>query len=87
MKAYIVYYEGEMKMGNGKTTQVKGYYAAKQPHYEWSFTDNIENALLYKTKKGALERKNFNYGIFAKIAKIFEVDVITTFKIGDEVLR
>lgn len=82
VKRFVVYYEGEIKQWNGFVT-VKGYYAAKQSHYEWSFTENIEEAKMYKTKKGALKRKNFNY---RNIAKIFGVDVITTFKIGDEVL-
>lgn len=54
---------------------VKGYYATKQRNYEWSFTENIEEAMMYKTKKGALERKNYNY---PHIAKIFEVEAITT---------
>ena len=82
MKRFVVYYEGEIKQWNG-LVNVKGYYAAKQPHYEWSFTENIEEAMMYKTKKGALERKNFNY---RDIAKIFEVDVITAIKVGSEVL-
>lgn len=82
MKRFVVYYEGEMKTWKG-TIHVKGYYAAKQPHYEWSFTENIEEAMMYKTKNGALERKKYNH---RDIAKIFEVDVITTIKVGNEVL-
>jgi len=81
MKRFVVFYEGEIKQLN-EIVKVKGYYAAKQPHYFWSFSENIEDAMMYKTKKGALERKNYNH---KDIAKIFEVDVITTIKIGNEV--
>lgn len=35
-----------------------GYYAAKQPHYDWSFTDDRQLANRYKTKKAAEERAN-----------------------------
>lgn len=85
MKRFVVYYEGKKKQAGSLNTliDVKGFYAAKQPNYEWSFTENIEEAMLYKTKKGALERKNYNY---PHIAKIFEVEVITTIKIGNEIL-
>ncbi len=34
----------------------RGYYAAKQPHYDWSFTNDPMLALKYKTKKKANER-------------------------------
>lgn len=33
-----------------------GYYAAKQPNYHWSYTHDLEKALLYKTEKAAQER-------------------------------
>jgi len=40
-EGYVMWFEG------------KGYYAKHQPHYEWSFTDNIHAAQLYKTLKTA----------------------------------
>ena len=33
-----------------------GYYATKQPHYEWSFTHELKEANRYKTRKAATER-------------------------------
>ena len=33
-----------------------GYYAEKQPHYDWSFTDDPMLANKYKTAKKAKER-------------------------------
>ena len=35
---------------------VLGYYAKYQPHYEWSFTFDLDKALEYKTINGALDR-------------------------------
>lgn len=32
----------------------KGYYSEKQPNFNWSITEDITKANLYKTKKGAL---------------------------------
>ena len=34
----------------------KGYYAKKQPHYDWSFTDDPMLAQQYITEKTAKER-------------------------------
>lgn len=36
-----------------------GYYAKKQPHHEWSFTNNNLLAHRYSTYKGAEERGNW----------------------------
>lgn len=33
-----------------------GYYAAKQPNYNWSFTANLNEAARYKTERGAKSR-------------------------------
>lgn len=33
-----------------------GYYAAKQPEYEWSFTFDINLAKLWKTKSAAVRK-------------------------------
>jgi hypothetical protein len=38
----------------------KGYYADYQPHYKWSFTDDINEAKKYKTIKGVLERLDYS---------------------------
>jgi len=34
----------------------RGYYATKQPNYQWSYTDNPHLAKIYKTRKKAEER-------------------------------
>ena len=34
----------------------KGYYARRQPTYEWCFTTNIAEAATYRTAKGAQDR-------------------------------
>jgi hypothetical protein len=41
---YVVEFDGQ------------GYYAKRQPAYDWSFTPNIEDANTYKTLKGARDR-------------------------------
>ena len=41
---YSAYFEG------------KGFYAEYQPHYEWSFTNDLNEAKKYKTVKGVLDR-------------------------------
>lgn len=33
-----------------------GFYAARQPNYTWSFTDDVDKAFWYKTHKKAKER-------------------------------
>lgn len=37
-----------------------GYYAAKQPNYEWSFTHDMNEAQMYKTIKKAQDRIDHN---------------------------
>lgn len=37
----------------------KGFYAEEQQHYEWSYTDDLNEAKKYKTIKGVLERLNY----------------------------
>lgn len=41
---YLVEFEGS------------GYYAKKQPTYEWCFTKNVDEAYQYSTRKGANSR-------------------------------
>jgi len=43
-KRYVLHFEG------------LGYYAARQPNYEWSFTKDINLAKFYKTTKGIIDR-------------------------------
>ncbi len=45
---YSAYFEG------------KGYYADYQPHYSWSFTDDLNKAKKFKTIKGVLNRLNYS---------------------------
>ena len=40
-----------------------GYYAAKQPHYHWSFTPDKFLAMPYKTRKAADERASDGIGL------------------------
>lgn len=40
-----------------------GYYAEKQPHYRWSYTDNWEAAKIYLSKKKAVERGEWGLGL------------------------
>ena len=51
---YIVRFYGEWnRYGTTESEEINGYYAKKQPRYEWSFTDNILEAKIWKTQKGA----------------------------------
>jgi hypothetical protein len=61
---YAVYFEG------------LGYYAKYQPNYDWSFTLDLDKALLYKTRGKALARsewgKQLNHKRYLK-SKIVEI--------------
>lgn len=41
----------------------RGYYAEKQPNYEWSFTDDPLLAKQYKSMKTAKERAEWGDGL------------------------
>lgn len=59
----------------------KGYYAAKQPNYEWSYTDDPLLAAQYKTAKAATERAKWGLGLISgkcDTAEIETYEVITT---------
>ena len=44
-KKYVVYFEGEYNdYGTRPSVIIKGYYAESQPHYKWSFTEDINKA-------------------------------------------
>jgi hypothetical protein len=57
-----------------------GYYADKQPSYEWSFTTNLEDAKFYKSELQASKRieqaKRCRYRDINP--KIIKVEVATT---------
>jgi len=64
----------------------KGYYAAKQPGYEWSYTDDPLLAAQYKTTKAANERAEWGMGLIrgkceSAVIETYEV-VITMKKVG-----
>lgn len=46
-----------------------GYYSKNQPHYDWSFTNDIEKANLYETLEGAEERRDFGLRIRESVLK------------------
>lgn len=76
---YAAYFEG------------LGYYAEKQPEYEWSFTNSIENAKLYVREKSAKERLYHGsscvtqYGVIGKnkVVSVL-VETKTTYSITNE---
>jgi len=63
---YVVYFKRE------------GFYAEKQPHYEWSFTDDLDKAKKYQSVKGATqlcERTSKFKGVIYKIALNIELNL------------
>jgi hypothetical protein len=52
-KKYTVYFEGKCDWyGTLPEVEIKGYYAESQPHYKWSFTEDIDKAKVWKTLNG-----------------------------------
>ena len=47
-----------------------GYYAAKQPDYDWSFTDDPSLAMRYKTLRPAINRAKDGLAIGKSLAKM-----------------
>lgn len=43
-----------------------GYYAKKQPHYDWSYTDDPLLANRYKTYKAAKERADWGIRLWVQ---------------------
>jgi hypothetical protein len=41
-----------------------GFYAKNQPHYNWSFTDDVKKAMIYKSIRNARKRAEYpsSYG-------------------------
>lgn len=75
---YAVFFDGLWdNYGTQDPTEIKGYYATKQPNYHWSFCDDINDAKLWKTKKGAQKKiehqKICSYRNL--VAKIIEIEV------------
>lgn len=67
---------------NGST-----YYAAKQPRYEWSFTDDVEKACMYATRDSAQSRADWGMELLngsIMSAKVVKVTVTTTVIINEE---
>lgn len=58
-----------------------GYYADKQPHYEWSFTDKISFSKKYKTFNTAMRRAMYIVKSYPLIS-IQEVQSVTDVKDG-----
>jgi hypothetical protein len=54
-----------------------GYYAAKQPHYDWSFTDNPSLAQKYKTIKNAKERGEHGTQLISKPLQSYVIERFT----------
>ena len=52
----------------------KGYYAKKQPNYEWSFTDDPLLAQQYKTRKAAEERAEWGTSLVTNPLKSAEIE-------------
>ena len=47
-----------------------GYYAAKQPNYDWSFTDDPSLAMRYKKLRPAINRAKDGLAIGKSLAKM-----------------
>ena len=69
----------------------KGFYADRQPKYEWSFTDDLNQAKKYKTISGVLDRvhctdttDSYDVSKYSAIIEEFETikenDVVTVKK-------
>jgi hypothetical protein len=78
IKRYAVYFEGNCDWhGTKPEVEITGYYAQSQPNYDWSFTSDLNEAKLWKTKRGAnakiLHQKQCVYKDL--IAKIIEIEI------------
>ena len=66
-------------------TKINGYYSKKQPKYDWSFTNDIYIAKLWKNKKGAenfiLHQQSCSYRALS--AKIIKIEVTINHNIID----
>ena len=56
-KYYVVHFDGEYHdTRTDKTVKINGYYANSQRNYEWSFTEDINRANLYRSIKYAHQK-------------------------------
>lgn len=78
IEQYAIYFEGN----TDKYGYIKGYYAAKQPNYEWSFTDDINEAKLWKSKtfanKHIKQQKMCSYRDLSSRLDTVEVETVET---------
>lgn len=65
----------------------RGYYAKKQPRYEWSYTDELTEANFYKTFDKANERGLWGLGLCTRPCLSYEVQkyVVKTTSIIEKV--
>jgi len=59
----------------------KGYYAKKQPNYEYSYTNNREEANEYSTFRGVLDRVLDGFCIVVTAYQKHEVAIVETFEV------
>ena len=55
----------------------RGYYAAKQPNYQWSYTDDPYLAQAYKTRKKAEERGKWGLSKITDTDQSYEIEKYT----------
>jgi len=55
----------------------RGYYAAKQPNYNWSFTDDPMLAHRYKKLDKARERGSWGVGLITDPLKLYTIEKYT----------
>ena len=55
----------------------RGYYAAKQPNYQWSYTDDPFLAQKYKTRKKAEERGEWGLKKITDADKTYHIEQYT----------
>lgn len=61
-----------------------GFYAKKQPEYDWSFTTKADEANQYKTQKAAIERGVDGVGVYGRPYRIVELSIFTEMNIHGE---
>ena len=84
VKKYVVYFEGEYNdYGTRPSVIIKGYYAESQPHYKWSFTEDINKAIVWKTLNGVNKKIKHAKGCGYRdlSAKIVEIEETLNIKI------
>ena len=83
-KKFTVYFEGKCDWyGTLPEVEIKGYYAESQPHYKWSFTEDINKAKVWKTLNGVNNKIKHAKGCAYRdlTAKIVEIEETLNIKI------